>query len=1332
VRALALGVGLCLSSSSSVALADPLDKPTLTADPKELLAAAQPFRGDTPVVVLRDEQFSTIDDQGRVENRYRVVFVVNTQSAIDGWGTLSLGWSPFYQDKPTVRARVVLPSGQVANLDPSLATDAPAVSESPSVFSDSRKLEVPLPRLVIGAVVEEEMIVKDREALLPAGTAQFAIAGRQSTPVERSLLVVQAPASRKVKVLARGFTKAPAPRHVTAKGVETWTYDIGHMAPLGAPESGTPSDVLQSPYVGFATAPSWAAVAKDYARIVDKRIAEGPFALPAGLTGATEQQTIARIVAWLHEHVRYTGIELADAAIVPWPPAEVAKRGFGDCKDKSTLLVALLRAAGIEADLVLLSTGPGWDVDRELPGMGVFDHAIVRARSGGKDVWIDATDDLMPAGQLPATDQDRLVLVASSKTTDLIRTPAASPEDNLVREVRTYHLAEAERAAVQEVTTTGGAFTSEDRAAVRDGKHDDLMKGYGDYSDRTYHGTFTKYSNTDPSDLATPFVLTLDISQVKRAYTDRDQIDVYLFAADALAKIPSIFSDEDFESDVKSRRLDYAWLRPHVYEIENHLVLPDGFSPPPLIARHEQKLGTMTLTTTRVAGKGEVVVTYRLHTGKARITSAELASTRAAVMQLKNATGEHVGIELTSAALANAGKLVEAAAESRRLIALHPKEALHHEQLAEVYRAAGLGEAARREARAAVAIEPGSASAHSLLGYELSQDTLGRAPWVDVDRKGAIEAYRKALALNPKHAGALSSLAGVLRADDTGFATHDRRALAEAVALLRRAKEAYSTTEYDDRIIADLLLAGNGSDAEDFGKDLPQSDTRDMRLVAAAALAHSASDAVATAQSLVPDAKRVQLIYGAAGILMLIRRYDVMRALFTAAQGMALDPTTIDIMNRVGTVDMTKIDPADPTTPVRLGLAVLGGTKAKVARPWDKELDKTLTAATGVVRRNRALTDWRDFPQDVFDDVMQAYAVMHADGDAKLGWRVEATLNKATFLYYVASDRGKARLLGAPEYPDGVGRYIRELLARKELDLARQWLARLKSDQARSGRLSKLFAALGEPLQLSKDELELAAALLGADDQPGLALPVLQRCAAPSPEAKALCLHVLANVAAAVNNWSVRENADRELVTLEPKVGWVNDLAFSLAHEKRGAEAVKLVDEALAKQPDDPDLLMTRIMLAQNLGEPWSDTSAFADRLAASSSVSVGPLNNVAWLRLFRDATPARARELGTRIQGMSRNLAPNVINTLAAIAAESDQPAQAWKLEHDVITRNGNKVDGADWYVIGRIAETMGLPDDARAAYSRVTKPSVAMQFSPGAYDFVQKRLAAMKSAAH
>ena len=85
----------------------------------------------------------------------------------------------------------------------------------------------------------------------------------------------------------------------------------------------------------------------------------------------------SRIVARLHKEVRYTGLEFGEAALQPQTATEVLKRHYGDCKDKAAMLVAMLRAEGIDADMALVDSGPGVDLTPELPGMNQFDHAIV-------------------------------------------------------------------------------------------------------------------------------------------------------------------------------------------------------------------------------------------------------------------------------------------------------------------------------------------------------------------------------------------------------------------------------------------------------------------------------------------------------------------------------------------------------------------------------------------------------------------------------------------------------------------------------------------------------------------------------------------------------------------------------------------------------------------------------------------------------------------------------------------------------------------------------------------------------------------------------------------
>ena len=134
----------------------------------------------------------------------------------------------------------------------------------------------------------------------------------------------------------------------------------------------------------------------------------------AGKRGVAEKESA--ILDYLDREVRYTGIEFGEAAIMPHDPADTLNKKYGDCKDKATLLVTILRAAGIPAYVALLNAGSRMDVPADLPGMGLFDHAIVYV-PGKPALWIDATDRYARLGQLPAGDQGRLALIARPETT---------------------------------------------------------------------------------------------------------------------------------------------------------------------------------------------------------------------------------------------------------------------------------------------------------------------------------------------------------------------------------------------------------------------------------------------------------------------------------------------------------------------------------------------------------------------------------------------------------------------------------------------------------------------------------------------------------------------------------------------------------------------------------------------------------------------------------------------------------------------------------------------------------------------------------------------------
>ncbi len=123
-------------------------------------------------------------------------------------------------------------------------------------------------------------------------------------------------------------------------------------------------------------------------------------------------------------------IALGIGGFQPRAPDSVIHSGFGDCKDKATLFVAALRLLGIEAYPVLLNAGGC--VDRALPTIGQFDHAIAAIKQGSSYEYTDLTSSVTPLGELPLPDEAEFgLIVHTDGRTEQVTLPSAGPTPSL-------------------------------------------------------------------------------------------------------------------------------------------------------------------------------------------------------------------------------------------------------------------------------------------------------------------------------------------------------------------------------------------------------------------------------------------------------------------------------------------------------------------------------------------------------------------------------------------------------------------------------------------------------------------------------------------------------------------------------------------------------------------------------------------------------------------------------------------------------------------------------------------------------------------------------------
>ena len=102
--------------------------------------------------------------------------------------------------------------------------------------------------------------------------------------------------------------------------------------------------------------------------------------------------------------IRYVNLALGTAGLVPAMADVTWQRRFGDCKAKTALLIGLLRALGVAAQPVLVSSN-GDGLNERLPMVALFDHVLVKATIGGRAYWLDGTrsgDGRLDLIQVPA------------------------------------------------------------------------------------------------------------------------------------------------------------------------------------------------------------------------------------------------------------------------------------------------------------------------------------------------------------------------------------------------------------------------------------------------------------------------------------------------------------------------------------------------------------------------------------------------------------------------------------------------------------------------------------------------------------------------------------------------------------------------------------------------------------------------------------------------------------------------------------------------------------------------------------------------------------------
>ncbi|MBW8324036.1 MAG: DUF3857 domain-containing protein [Prolixibacteraceae bacterium] len=103
------------------------------------------------------------------------------------------------------------------------------------------------------------------------------------------------------------------------------------------------------------------------------------------------EQGILGAIRFVQDEIRYLGMETGIHSHQPHQPEEVLRNRFGDCKDKSYLLVSMLRKLGVEAWPAYVHSAKRGQVSDYAPSPFAFNHVIVKFKWDGQFYWVDPT-----------------------------------------------------------------------------------------------------------------------------------------------------------------------------------------------------------------------------------------------------------------------------------------------------------------------------------------------------------------------------------------------------------------------------------------------------------------------------------------------------------------------------------------------------------------------------------------------------------------------------------------------------------------------------------------------------------------------------------------------------------------------------------------------------------------------------------------------------------------------------------------------------------------------------------------------------------------------------
>jgi tetratricopeptide (TPR) repeat protein/transglutaminase-like putative cysteine protease len=381
---------------------------------------------------LLDLTVTEVYDNGLAGQFRQVVFQPLTDAGAAVGRQYSFSFQADRQRAQLRGARIYRASGAV---DEAIESgEGPADSPELSMYTSARTVYVQFPRLEAGDVVELRYRIDDigdrGEFAGYFGELEYL---QSEAPIGHAEYVVITPKDRRLYVDAQRIPHLEQKDEVRGdQRVHLFRAD-GLLGVNAEPSMPPWSEVLG--FVHVSTYPSYKELGAWYWGLsrdqleLDSGTRELVRQIAAGKVSTREK--VEAVYDWVVKNTRYVALEFGIYGYKPRRAVQTVSRGWGDCKDKAAVIVAMLNELGVDSTMVLVRTGHRGRFRSEVASLAPFDHAIAYVPE--LDLYLDGTAEFSGSRELPAMDQGALALRVNAGSAKLVTLPENDPKTHVKR-----------------------------------------------------------------------------------------------------------------------------------------------------------------------------------------------------------------------------------------------------------------------------------------------------------------------------------------------------------------------------------------------------------------------------------------------------------------------------------------------------------------------------------------------------------------------------------------------------------------------------------------------------------------------------------------------------------------------------------------------------------------------------------------------------------------------------------------------------------------------------------------------------------------------------------